>query len=87
LPGQRLHFGRHDRKTAPRFASPRRLDGGIERQQVSLAGDSVDQLHHVADPGGGLGEFGDAVIGLLRLLHRLTGDPRRALDLPADLVD
>jgi hypothetical protein len=28
-----------------------------------------------------------AVIGLLRLLHRLTGDPRRALHLTADLVD
>src|SRR5215213_9784555 len=85
--GQRLHFGRHHGKTAPGFAGPRRLDGGIERQQIGLAGDGVDQLHHVADPGGGLGEFGDAVVGLLRLLHRLTGDTRRALHLPADLVD
>ena len=74
-------------KPRPGFAGPRRLDGGIERQQIGLAGDGVDQFHHVADPRGRLGEFADAVIGLLRLLHRLTGDPRRALDLAADLVD
>ena len=59
----------------------------FERQQIGLPGDGVDQLHHVADPGRRLGQLADAVVGPLRLLHRLAGDARRTLDLTADLVD
>ena len=50
LLGQRLHFGRHDREAAAGLAGARRLDGGVERQQVGLPGDGVDQFDHVADP-------------------------------------
>ena len=49
LLGQRLHFGRHDREAAAGLAGARRLDGGVERQQVGLAGDGVDQFDDVAD--------------------------------------
>ena len=49
LLGQRLHFRCDDRKTAAGLAGARRLDGGVERQQIGLAGDGVDQFDDVAD--------------------------------------
>ena len=36
LVGQRLDLGRDDGKTPARLAGARRLDGGVERQQVGL---------------------------------------------------
>ena len=44
--GQRLHFGRHDGKAAAGVAGAGRLDGGVERQQVGLFGDGVDEFDH-----------------------------------------
>src|SRR4051812_17050927 len=41
---ERLHFRRHDRKAAAGVAGARRLDGGVERQQIGLARDGVDEL-------------------------------------------
>ncbi len=87
LLGQRLHFGGHHRKAAAGLASPRRLDRGVERQQIGLSGDCVDQFDHVADPRSSPRQFADAIIGLPRLLNRLVGHPRRCLNLTADLVD
>ena len=46
---QRLHFGRHDGEAAAGVAGAGRLDGGVERQQVGLLGDGVDEFDHVAD--------------------------------------
>jgi hypothetical protein len=38
----------------PRPASPARcLDGRVERQQIGLAGDGLDEIDDVADPGAG----------------------------------
>ena len=51
LLGQRLHFRGDHREAAAGFAGARRFDGGVERQQIGLAGDGVDQFDHVADPG------------------------------------
>ena len=87
LLGQRLHFGRDHRKAAAGLAGARRLDGGVQRQQVGLAGDGVDQLDHIADAACRLRQLADAVVGLLRLVDRLVGDARRFLHLTADLVD
>ena len=69
------------------LAGARRLDRGVERQQVGLLGDGGDQLDDVADAAGGLRQLGDARVGLLRLPDRLGGDPARLLHLAADLVD
>ena len=49
LSGQRLHLAGHHGKAAAGFAGARRLDGGIERQQIGLLGDVGDQADHVAD--------------------------------------
>ena len=49
LPGQRLHLAGHHGEAAPGLARARRLDGGVERQQIGLLGDVGDELDHVAD--------------------------------------
>ncbi len=46
---QTAHFIGDDREAASRFAGPRGLDGGIERQQVGLFGDRLDHIHYAAD--------------------------------------
>ena len=56
LVGQALDLvGDHGEALAG-IAGARRLDGGVQRQQVGLAGDVVDQVDHVADLLGGLGQ-------------------------------
>ena len=60
LLGQRLDLGGDDGEAAAGLAGTRRLDGGVERQQVGLAGDGVDQLDDVADAGGRLRQLVDA---------------------------
>jgi hypothetical protein len=84
LGGERLDLGGNHGKAASGFACAGRFDGGVEREQVGLLGDCRNQLHHVADAGGGLRQFGDAGIGLLRLTHGLGGDAAGFLDLAAD---
>ena len=61
--GQRLHLRRDDREAAAGFTGARRLDGGVERKQVGLARDVVDELDHVADAGGGFRQFADPIVG------------------------
>jgi hypothetical protein len=56
LARQRLDFGGHDRKAAAGFAGARGLDGGVQRQQVGLRGDGVDEADDFADPPRRLGE-------------------------------
>ena len=85
--GQRLHFGRNDREATAGFTGACRLDGGVERKQVGLPRDVVDELDHVADAGGGFRQFADPIVGPRGLLHGVAGHPRRFLHLPADLVD
>ena len=40
-------------KPLPGLAGARRLDGGVERQQIGLAGDRLNEADHLADAGGG----------------------------------
>ncbi len=74
---QRLHFGRHDGEAAAGLAGAGRLDGGVERQQIGLLGDGVDEFDHRADAGGRLRQFADPVIGGAGLIDGLVGHPRR----------
>ena len=87
LLGQRLHFGGDHRKAAAGFTGARRLDGGVQREQVGLAGDGVDQLDDVADAGGRLRQLADALGRAARLADGIARHPRRFLHLAADLVD
>ena len=85
--GQRLHFGRNDRETATGFTGACRLDGGVERKQVGLARDVVDEFDHVADAGGGFRY--SPTRSLVRLACSTASLAIRAdfLHLPADLID
>ncbi len=86
LASQRLHLARHDRKAAARVAGARRLDGGIERQEIGLLGNVGDQAHHIADAAGRLVELLDGCVGGFRLADRLDGDRVRLQHLAIDLL-
>ena len=45
--GKHAHLVGHHRETAPLFAGPRCLDGGVERQKVGLPGDLLDRRRRV----------------------------------------
>ena len=49
LIGQRLDFARHHGKSPAVLAGARRLDRGVQGEQIGLAGDVLDQRHHLAD--------------------------------------
>src|SRR5215831_12492269 len=65
LGGQRLHLLGDDGEAAASFASARRLDRGVESEQVGLLGDGGDEVDHVTDMSGGVGKLGDAAVGAL----------------------
>ncbi|MNL41222.1 hypothetical protein D3C87_1636210 [compost metagenome] len=46
---QFTHFLRHDCEALAGFAGARRLDGGVQRQEVGLEGDVVDHLDDLLD--------------------------------------
>ena len=87
LRGEALHFLSDDRKSAPGVARPRRLDRGVEREEVGLARDVADQAEN---------QFNRLDVGRQRLadLHRLACliagagcDPGRDLDFGAGVLD
>jgi hypothetical protein len=47
--GQLADLVRHHREATPMLASPRRLDGCIQGQQIGLLGDVINGLDHGAD--------------------------------------
>ena len=47
--GEAPHLARDDRKAAAGIARARRLDGGVEREEVGLEGDVLDQDDHLGD--------------------------------------
>ena len=82
-----LHFLRDDREAAARIARARRLDRGVEREQVGLPGDVADQPQDRFDRLGVIAQrlgHADRVAGL----HRRTGrDLGGGLDLAARVLD
>jgi hypothetical protein len=71
LLGQTLDLGRHHGEAATGLARARRLDRGIEREQVGLAGDFADQLDDVADARSVLEQALHRRIGAIGLTHGL----------------
>jgi hypothetical protein len=72
--GELAHLTGDDGKSPAGVAGPRRLDRRVEREQVGLLGDSVDQLEYLTD-----------LLAALACLKRLSrcdlgalGDRRRA---------
>ncbi len=63
---QRAHLGGHYCEAASLLARARRLHGGVQRQQICLEGDAVDQRGDVGDLAVALG---DAIHGRDHLRH------------------
>src|SRR5262249_46176660 len=87
LRGQVLDLAGDHREALAGLAGARRLDGGVERQQVGLRRDLADQPDDAADAFAGLIEFHDQGVGLLGLRGRLARDAARLLGAPGDLLD
>ena len=81
---QRLDLGGDHRETAPGRACPRRLDGGVERQQRGLLGDLRDQVDDIADRGRGLPQPIDIGAGFARGGAGLVGEFAGVAHLGAD---
>ena len=62
LAGKRLDLAGDDGETAAGVPRPRRLDRGVEREQVGLLGDVGDEPDDVADAAGGLVELLDPTL-------------------------
>ena len=62
---ERFDFGGDDGEAAARFTGSRRLDGGVQRQQIGLAGDVANELDDVANLFGGLRQAG--IFGIVAL--------------------
>src|SRR5581483_7751080 len=87
LRGEALHLRGNDGEAFAGFAGARGFDRRVQRQQVGLAGNVVDQAHDLADLVGGLGQAFDLRIGALRIADGAAGHLRRLLHLAADLRD
>src|SRR6185503_7677192 len=87
LVGERLYLRRHDREAAAGIASARRLDGGVEREQIGLRRDRVNQLDHFADLLGAGRERADGGVGAFGVADRLAGDLAGARHLTGNLAD
>ena len=73
-------------KAAPGFAGARCLDCRVQRQQIGLRGDRLDQIEHAVDALGRRGEAFDFADGFFGSQAGLFDDPRRLADLTADLL-
>ena len=87
LVGERLHLGGHHREALAGLAGARRLDGGIERQQIGLRGDLGNQPDHRADALRRLVERADGLVGPLGVGDRRARHLQAARGLLADLLD
>ncbi|GCC46321.1 hypothetical protein chiPu_0030325, partial [Chiloscyllium punctatum] len=87
LSGERLDLVRNDREAAAGIAGAGGFDGGVEREQIGLLGDRLDQAQHAVDALGGGGkalDLGDRPVGARTGVIDRAG---RLLDLATDLRD
>ena len=63
----------HDPKTHARLAGTRGLDGRIQRQEIGLKGNLMDQVVDLADVGAGRVDLIDAGLQRFHLMHAVLG--------------
>ncbi len=80
-----LYFGGHDGEPLAGLARAGGLDGGVQGQQIGLAGDVADQLGDGADFVRGAQQFLDHAFGMARLLDGGTGHPGRLAETGGDV--
>ncbi|CCC97467.1 protein of unknown function [Azospirillum baldaniorum] len=84
---QILHLAGHHGEALAGFPGPCRLDGGVQRQKVGLAGDRLNELGDVTDLLHGVGQGLDGAARQIALLHGDSGDAAGLRHLGADLAD
>ena len=84
---QRLDLRGHHGKAAAGFARARRLNGGVERQEVGLFRDIPDQHDDVADPVGADRQLPDQSVGRPRDLGGAVNDAMRFRRLCVDFAN
>src|SRR4051794_10744626 len=77
-------FGCHHGKSPAGFAGARGFDGGVERQQIGLRSDRLNQIDDDADAARVLREALHGRIGRAGLIDGLARDLRRTHDLASD---
>ncbi|MNJ21788.1 hypothetical protein D3C77_161510 [compost metagenome] len=70
--GEGAYLVCHHGKAASLLAGPGGLDGGVERQQVGLLGDGVDDVDHLVDAVGIVGQPLDGAGGVAYLVRQGT---------------
>ena len=83
---ERLDLGGDHREAASGSTCPRRLDGGVERQQRGLPGDLRDQIDDVADGGRGFAQAIDIGAGFTGGGGGLIGEPAGVAHLGSDAL-
>ena len=78
---KRLHFGSDHRKAAAGLAGPRRLDRGVERQQIGLTGNGADKADHLVDLLRRIRQHADGLVGGARHAGRALHDRGGVVDL------
>ena len=85
LLGEFPHFLRDDSEAPTLLSGTRRLNGGIERQEVRLPGDAADHFHDLRNAFGAFVErrdgFRDALGALIQDFHPLHCDTEALLPL------
>ena len=79
LVGKNFHLRRDHRETLAGIAGARGLDGRVQRQQIGLARDLIDERHDIADLLRRRDEARDQLVGSLRLFDRNIGDAARSV--------
>src|SRR6185437_9468039 len=87
LVGETLHFRGDHGKALAGIARTRRLDRRVEGEEVGLAGNILDEVHHLADPRRRLGEALDRRIAAVGIVDRLRRLARGLADLAANIAD
>jgi hypothetical protein len=87
LVGERLHLARNHGKATARLARARRLDGGVEREQIGLRGKVLNEAHHVADTLCRGRQAFDLEVGGAGVLGDLVDDAARGGNARADIAD
>ena len=78
--GQLAHLVSDNAEAAPVHAGSRRLDRGVERQQVRPLGDVLDELHRAADPRAHAQESSITPAAVRPCSARLLHRPRQLVD-------
>ena len=87
LVGEALDLGGDHRKAPAGFAGARGFDGGVERKQVGLRSDDLNQIDHDIDAAGVFGKPLHGGVGFAGFVDGLAGDLRRRDHLAADFGD